>query len=63
MVERSVERIFHVESINVIKTMKLEKAARPSGVNDQMIDASGQVGEELIRKLCSKSVGWKRYVR
>ena len=54
MVKGSVERISHAEIINAIKAIKTEKAAGPSEVNVDVIAASGQVGEEVMRVFCQR---------
>jgi len=41
-------------SINAIKAMKPGKAAGSSKVNFKIIDASGQVGEKVMKELCQR---------
>ena len=59
MVEGPVERVSHAEIINAIKTMKTGKAAGPSEVNFEMIAASGEVGEKVMRELCQRVLDGK----
>ena len=51
MVKRPLDRISRAEIINAIKAMKTGMTAGPSKVNFKMIAASGQVREEVMRKV------------
>ena len=59
IVEGLVEGISLAEIINAIKAMKTEKASGPSEEIVEMIVASGQVGEEVRRKLCQRMLDGK----
>ena len=50
VVEGPVQGISHAEIKHAVKAMKTAKAAGPSDVNAEMIAASGQVKEEVIRE-------------
>ena len=54
MVEGPIERITPAEVLKAIKVMKTGRAAGLSEVNIEMINASGQVGVEVMTELCQK---------
>ena len=55
LVEGPVERISREEVVKAIREMKAGKAAGPSEVSVEMIEASGEIGVAV-----SRCVGWKR---